>query len=265
MSVYVICNSEMPLYRLPEGAKVIWLNSEKAPKSDEFEIIHGYDFCDNPEHVHNYLAGSLGAYVILQLLLEEGEKAPEKTTIWQYRKFVSQTKFGEPTKNYPGMYSVNKGEEVAPVVSDASDFFFPSLLNLGSIINHYASVHHLEDFYKYLICTLETGVLNPKETLQFSNFKFLIPGGIELGTFKTDWWKVAAEKVFRCNLAFVDQFKVKAPDNPVQKRAVAFCSERLGSYFLLMHLSNTNKGNIPMSFMGTMHTVSEGDIYLPGR
>lgn len=112
MSVYVICNSEMPLYRLPEGAKVIWLNSEKAPKSDEFEIIHGYDFCENPEHVHNYLAGSLGAYVILQLLLEKGEKAPEKTTIWQYRKFVSQTKYGEPTKNYPGMYSVNKGKKL---------------------------------------------------------------------------------------------------------------------------------------------------------
>ena len=191
MTIFIICHKDLPSYPPPEGSKIIWLNSKLPSENRGMDVIAGYDFFSEPEELHAKLSGSLGTIVVAKVVSEEAAK-PRTITIWQYRKFLTRLKIGTPNPDYPGMNTATSEETEITRPEDpaffSESFFLPRPLNLHNISQHYARFHNIVDFLRYTACAIETNTLAQAEALQFFNSSTFVPGGIELGTYPTDWW-----------------------------------------------------------------------------
>lgn len=289
MSVFVICHDSPPAFKLPEEAKIVWLNKTPFSGNSHSEVINGYDYFENPEDVHDKLSGAMGSIAISRYLLEIREK-PSHVTIWQYRKFVSRNTYGKAAPNYGGMFLVNE-EDAAKIhlevdLKDSVNYTIPNPVKIENLLHQYSLCHILSDFLKYTCCLIDVNVVDQKEVASFFDSQYLIPGGIELGTYPTDWWLKTMESIAKAAFYFMENYTVFDPYEPHRKRALAFCQERIGSYLLIKHLEESQapstpssylgiilslrrrgrdlKPSVPLSYLGTMHTVTNLGMYTAG-
>ncbi|MBY5662165.1 hypothetical protein [Rhizobium leguminosarum] len=267
MTVFIVCHKDLPSYPPPEGAKIIWLNSKPPLENKGMDVIAGYDFFSEPEEIHAKLSGSLGTLVIAKVVSEETVK-PRNITIWQYRKFLTRLNIGTPNPEYPGM-NIATSEEVEITRPEnpaffSESFFLPRPLNLHNISYHYASCHNIVDFFRYTAFSVEANTLPQAEALHFFNSSTLVPGGIELGTYPTDWWLDTFVRLVAPSLEFAKRYQPFQAEDPVQKRAISFCQERLGSYLLIKRLAELYGNNLPGFLFGDMATVSNDGVYRTG-
>nr|WP_245279663.1 hypothetical protein [Rhizobium leguminosarum] len=231
------------------------------------DVIAGYDFFSEPEEIHAKLSGSLGTLVIAKVVSEETVK-PRNITIWQYRKFLTRLNIGTPNPEYPGM-NIATSEEVEITRPEnpaffSESFFLPRPLNLHNISYHYAGCHNIVDFFRYTAFSVEANTLPQAEALHFFNSSTLVPGGIELGTYPTDWWLDTFVRLVAPSLEFAKRYQPFQAEDPVQKRAISFCQERLGSYLLIKRLAELYGNNLPGFLFGDMATVSNDGVYRTG-
>ncbi|WP_426050868.1 hypothetical protein [Brevundimonas sp. SL161] len=269
MTVFIVCHNALPAYQLPEGSRIMWINPVMPDNPGGLDIIAGYDFFENPEILHDKLSGCLGSLAVHRYLSAQ-TSFERSVTIWQYRKFVSLEPFGRASPNYPGMHLVTSAEmepaQLAHPERLGYDYIFVKPLAINGIAHQYIRSHNAIDFLRYTLLMLQTGVLGQKQTMHYMNQQHLIPGGMELGTYPTAWWLEAYEKLSRPTLAFADQFSAFQPDDAYQRRAIAFCQERLGSYLLLSRaLELKASGTTERNVFGIMHTVTQDQVYRGGR
>ncbi|MBX4956324.1 hypothetical protein [Rhizobium lentis] len=267
MTIYIVCHKDLPSYPAPEGSKIIWLNSKPPLDNRGMDVIAGYDFFSEPEELHAKLSGSLGTIVVAKIVSEEPAK-PRNITIWQYRKFLTRLAIGTPNPDYPGMNTTTSEEtEITRPENPAffvENFFLPRPLNLHNISQHYAHFHNIVDFLRYTASSIETNALTQAEALLFFNSGTFIPGGIELGTYPTDWWLDTFVRLVAPSFEFAKRYQPFQAEDPVQKRAISFCQERLGSYLLIKRLAELYGNNLPGVLFGNIATVSNDGVYKSG-
>ncbi|WP_315710385.1 hypothetical protein [Brenneria uluponensis] len=267
MTIFIICHDQLPNYRPPKDSKIIWLNTLSPSNPQGLDVIHGYDFFENAQALHEKLSGAFGSMVILKLL-ESGDIKTDSITIWQYRKFVIFTKHGISSPNYPSMYVIQakaaNNIKFTTELSSAKKFILPQLVTINNLYAQYLAVHNIIDLLRYTTIAVESDVLSSQDSFHFFNSKYLVPGGVELGTYPANWWVKNFKNVASVALNFVENFEPYQKDNPYQKRAIAFCQERLGSYLLLKHITEIYGTALPSSLFGTMHSVTTDGIYRPG-
>jgi hypothetical protein len=276
MTIFVIAHKDQPYFKLPEGAVLVWLNPNRPPLAAHRNVILGYDFFENPEVAHKQLSGSLGAVVIHKHLMQMSVK-PELVTIWQYRKFVVTGVFGTEAKNFPGMRMVSPRNAATMEVKNPerklldtasiplTEKFLVSLpLHIGNMSEQYRSFSHVIDLFRFTAIALELGVVTPKEALRFFNMDHLIPGGLELGTYPTNWWLNGFQVMMKPILEFSRRHGPFEPQHPYHGRAAAFLAERLGSYFVFRRLWSLYNKDIPLEKFGNLHNVGETKEYVPG-
>lgn len=267
MSIFVICHDGMPEYSLPDGSTVMWLSSRAAPKLSGCSVVPGYDFFPDPEETHRKLSGAMGSIAIHSLLTQQSN-VPDKLTIWQYRRFLSNKRLGSLSPNYPGMMLVTPqslmGVEIANPEHLAEPFYVSPMLRLAHMAKHYVRHHDIRDLMRYVAVAVDVGSLQPDEAVPFLETPYLVSGGLELGTYPAAWWIAAFSSVSRAALSFIECHAPARLDDPYQKRAVAFCQERLGSFFLLRELVGRYGPTLPSELFGSMHTVTEDAVYKGG-
>lgn len=267
MTIFIVCHKDLPSFPPPEGSKIIWLNSKPPLDNRGMDVIAGYDFFSEPEELHAKLSGSLGTIAIAKFVSEEAAK-PRSITIWQYRKFLTRQRIGTPNPEYPGMNTATSEETEITRPEDPAffleNFFLPRPLNLQNISHHYARFHNIVDFLRYTASAIETTALTQAEALQFFNSGTFVPGGIELGTYPTDWWLDAFVRLVAPSFEFAKRYQPFQAEDPVQKRAISFCQERLGSYLLIKRLSELYGNSLPGSLFGDIVTISNDGVYRSG-
>ena len=269
MTVFIVCHNALPAYPVPEGAKVMWMSPAKPENPKGLEIIPGYDFFENPESLHDKLSGCLGSLAVQRYLSGQTSVDPS-VTIWQYRKFISLEPFGRVSPNYPGMHLVTAAGMASATIAHPErlgyDYMFVKPLAVNGIAYQYIRSHNAIDFLRYTTLAIQAGVVEQKRTMFYLNEQHLVPGGMELGTYPTSWWLDASEKLSRPTLAFAEQFLPVQPDDAYQRRAIAFCQERLGSHLLLRRaLELKANGTTQRNVFGIMHTVTQDQVYRGGR
>jgi hypothetical protein len=265
MTVYIICHETLPNYPVPDDARIIWLNSVPPADHCGYNIINGYDYIENAEALHKKLAGALGPIIIKRVAEASSSNL---VTIWQYRKFVTTTKYGSLSPDYPNMYVLTETMASTLRVSELDradgNFLLCPPVNIVNLYQQYVSVHNIADLLRYVAIAIELGVITAEESFSFLTVGHLISGGIELGSFPTHWWSPTCHKVEQVSIAFANRYLPFQPEDPYQKRAIAFCQERLGSYLLIKELLARYNGDIPNTLFGTMHSVAADGVYRVG-
>ncbi|WP_261640376.1 hypothetical protein [Erwinia mallotivora] len=267
MKTFIICHQDLPCYHLPADASIVWLNAVMPENTQGLHIIPGYEFIDNAVELHKQLSGAIGPMVIrniaAEMKLNEGS-----LTIWQYRKFVTRENYGAPSIDYGGTHDVGIKEAsekpIIPHLAEGHQYIVSRPMQLGNLFQQYIAFHHVSDLLKYTALAVDLGVISEQDSFLFLNCAHLIIGGIELGTYPAVWWQSAFERLQSVSLAFVENFTPYDQTDPYQKRAVAFCQERLGSYLLLKELSAAHNNNLPVGLFGTVHTVTQNGMYARG-
>lgn len=261
--IFIICHDSLPQFNIPENAKIVWLNSKPALNAAHLDVIDGYAYFENPEELHDRMAGAMGSFVISRYISECDEK-PKRVTIWQYRKFVTKKKFGTISRRYPGMFIVPLELASSISIGEIKDipYIVPMPIKVGNTLIQYASAHNVLDFLRYVCAAIENDVLTQHESAFFLNSSILIPGGMELGTYPTEWWMEAICKLERVATAFYEKHVPWDAEHPYQKRAISFCQERLGSHLLQVRLSELYSGSSVEEAAATMHTVTDAPDYV---
>lgn len=267
MTVFVVCHNSLPGYNLPEGSKIVWLNARPPNNNRGLEIINGYDYFENPEMLHEKLSGSFASFVIAKHV-SETKSEHEAVTIWQYRRFVTRNKYGSPSGTYFGMHLV-KSDEAKTInpseeICGGSGFFVSTPIMVDSVLLQYGTVHNAQDILKYACSALDVGVLKPLDLAMFFNNSTVFPGGVEFGTFPTDWWLKTIGDIEAVSMNFIANYEVHQPDHPYQKRALGFCQERIGSYLLVDKLLKIYGNAVSSKLIGTMHVVTDDGEYIGG-
>lgn len=266
MPTFVICHQDLPCFPLPDDARIVWLSAE-APPASPHKIYQGYDFFPDGQALHKRISGALGPLAIRRIL-ESETSSDDTVTVWQYRKFVTTQEFGTPSRNYGGINTLSIDEaktlSIAPKPYHDQNFIIALPSKIHSTYMQYGGVHNIVDLLKYTQLAVELNVLSLQESYEFLNFPSLIIGGMELGTYPREWWQACFEYIEMVTLEFEKRFDAFDSEDPYQKRAVAFCQERLGSYFLQKNLMLNTGNSIPASLFGFVHSVSESGNYQRG-
>jgi hypothetical protein len=213
-----------------------------------------------------YLLGAAGAMAAARLLpdLISNKDCLRETIIIQssLRKFVSSKPIGIESKRYPFMRVVESGYIAHTDIFTPSldGFLIPNPIELGSMSHQYAVSHRLEDLLRYSAICCSTQVLTPNECLYFLSMPMLIPGGIELGSFPASVWLPIVQQLSIVNLEFC-RSHVPASLDKYQRRAIAFCSERLGSYLLIKSLNSLYGSDLPPQIFGAMVSAVDNGEY----
>lgn len=267
MPIYVICHQELPCFPLPAEAEIIWLNATPPVNPDGRKIHYGYDLIPEGQTLHQKLSGGFGPMVINHLL-QTTTQSDECVTLWQYRKFVTRERYGRPSNVYGGTHELSVAEAASLVLSadpePGQSLLFSSLLQVGSIYQQYVECHHIADLLRYTALAVDLGVLTAAESHTFLQCPWLVIGGIELGTYPLSWWQETFSALEKVATAFIAQHQPVNLTDPYQKRALAFCQERLGSFLLLRDVTATCNNNIPKNLFGTVHSVTSSGVYQRG-
>ncbi len=275
MAVFIICHQDLPYYRPPEGAYIVWLNARRlgAHETGGATPIQGYDWFENPETLHEMVSGTMGTMVIRKFV-EAMSPRPELVTIWQYRKFMLFQRIGVAANNFPGMWMVPPSDPrlqhlpnpEAGLLANTGlpaeqKFMLAALFPLENMARQYGAFSHILDLFRFTTTALEIGALTKDEVLSFFNRPHVVPGGLEMGTYPTEWWLREIDPLIRASLAYRQQYSPVEPEHPYHKRAAAFCSERFGSHAVLKVCDRLFGGALPAHLQGTMHTVSDQPGY----
>ncbi|MBY0455571.1 MAG: hypothetical protein K2Q11_11925 [Burkholderiaceae bacterium] len=253
-------NIQIPIF---DGLNIIWLGggglSENSAKN-----IYISDVSDHLCSWHNFLGGSSGSFAIAEIFDKSNNwDSSDKISVIQYRKFISPVKLGKPSLVYPGMQVIDRLsasslnlEEMQN--SSAGNFLLSQPVNIGGIFSNYSSCHFPSDLLRYMAIAIDVGVLSNQSAVEFISFPILIPGGVEFGVYPIS---VFLEIINKLRLVCDEFLKFHRPVsiNENQRRALAFCNERLGSYLLFKHIHHFYDGVLPGNIFGYMHTISEND------
>lgn len=249
---------------LSKDINIIWLGGDERYEENA-ENIYVSKISDEFHSWHNFLGGSSGTFAIEKILSEHGKhwELEDKISIIQYRKFISPRPLGIPSKSYPGMQIISPSEVLEINISNIqellqSDFLVSQPVNIGSIYSNYSSCHFPSDFLRYMAIAIDNNVLSRNESVDFISFPILIPGGIEFGIYPAPVFIQIVQKLKLVCMEFLRHHRPVSLKED-QRRALAFCNERLGSYLLFKHLQETYQNSIPANIFGYMHTIAEKD------
>ena len=243
------------------------LINQRAAFSPSKSVHHVSEFARDLDFLHCMLAGSSGTFAIARLLRGTHDEWDETTSVAinQYRKFMSKEVWGAPSSNYPGMIMVPLNEATTLDVFDiqsriATPFLMPAPIVVGNTYSQYCTAHRGQDFLRYIAIAIELEIIEHNQALEIFNSQLMIPGGIEFGIYPVAIFLDIIEKLERICLEFSKQHLPSSLDR-YQRRALAFCNERMGSYLLLLALNQICGPQIPPDWFGHMHTVSDNLMY----
>ncbi len=216
--------------------------------------------------------GAAGTHV-LPIAIERFADDADLIEISQHRKriFLSPEGVISPVLGGRelGVEECRKRPELSSVIRPPSESGFLVAQPLscpGSILGQYAACHYSRDILDYTSVAIELGVLDNRSAAEFLTAEQLIPGGVEFGIFPKVWLIRALSGIERVGRDFLRRYgnRLKGYDK-FQVRALAFLSERLGSYLLMRHLSEEYSNNIPANVFGYLTCVVEdGSHYIGG-
>lgn len=272
-SNHIYCvTHQRPLYPLPADATVIWVGDMPVDDDLRDRTIVVRDKYPDLDFYRPYLLGSAGSFAIRREIAALGAQGDSKDgllTIVQQRKFITRNMIGRPASNYPGMQMMTAQEASSCGWSSGlAALDVPYLLSqpimLDSYLAQYARDHRIEDLLRYTALAVELGILQAKEIPQFFGWKLHVPGGSEFGTYPLSAWMPLIEQLEKVALAFVEKHR-PMDLSAYQRRGLAFCQERLGSFFIWRKLSERYGNEIPRTNFGFMATITEeGDVYKGG-
>lgn len=254
-----------PLYKLPKHVTVIWLGNSNAPDLPN-KIIPLNEISLQLDAYHAFLGGSAGSYAVASILSARncqnlGEN--QKVAIIMYRKFVLPQLCGfNPAQSQPYFFisqsDVEKIDLENNLYSDKTPPFLltKSLYFNEGIYGQYSIYCNAPDILRYTAIAIEMGVISWQEGGEFLSDKVLIPGGIELGIYPVAIFLKIIDKLSAISLEFLRRHQPVCVDL-YQRRAVSFCSERLGSYLLRKELVQIYGPQIPSDLFGYIYTVAE--------
>jgi len=216
-----------------------------------------------------YSYGAAGNYVIPRAIDAAG--AADFTGVFSHRKIIVRTKVGEPSPIMDFYREISVSEamdiprhEIEP--RPGFDFLigFPLIFKCG-VVEHYIDAHLGIDIFEYVSMAVEIGILTLDQAQEFAKEKVFIPGGCELGVYRTAWIRPVLEKLETLGREFVTRRapRLRTYDN-FQVRAVGFLAERLGSFMLLSELRQRFPRGIPHELCGYLCVICPpGSSYQP--
>lgn len=157
--------------------------------------------------------------------------------------------------------SDSKALDVSEIQGNISTpFLMPMPIVVGSIYKQYCASHRGADLLRYSALAVELDIIKQSEVLDFFNSDLMIPGGVEFGIYPVAIFVNIVSKLEEICLQFSRGNQPAALDR-YQRRALAFCNERMGSYLLLKSLEQICGANIPKEWFGHMHTISDNLTY----
>lgn len=272
--IKTFCLAHKPvLYNLPSDAVVIWAGDGTPSALKPHRLYRVGDVSPELEAWHPFLAGCAGAFAAAQLLSSKviSWEPGECINITQYRKFVYPNALGHPT-NFPGASAI-KNEDAKYIdwvflyENIKEPFLLPQELNFSqykqNLFLQYASCHHISDLMRYLAIAVEVGALNSKEVWDLQSSFIFSPGGTEFGLMPVDLFIHCAGILRKVSELFVKRHLPQSP-HVGQRRAVAFCNERLGSFLINRYIKNYYSGLVPDEIRGVMHVVTDDGVYRGG-
>lgn len=269
---HLFCITHLPQIAidLEPTAIVVWLGpSGKAPNIGH-QVLDVHEIDPDLMAWHPFLTGAAGAFAIRRFLAGQQKTFADDDliTLTQYRKFISPQAFGHVAVNYPTMRVIDDHASV-PCYEDwfvkpKNLFCIPNLINVGNTFLQYAHAHHASDLLRYLAVAVELEAISYYQCHELINNPVMIPGGIELGTFPVSTYLSVVQWLEAVCLRFLELHRPTRLD-AYQRRALAFCNERLGSFMLQKVLHGFFNNTIPSDILGHMHTVDIGvDFYRAG-
>ncbi len=258
MNYAIVCYThDDPLIKIDfKDSLVIWFeNIGKIDCKQHLSVKEKYDDLD---YYRPQLLGAAGSIAARRFFQENPPSNPENLIIIQtsYRKFVANVKIGKPSVKIPGLMLIDEFMNIdsSKLMPKKDGFLLPAPLNINSTSINYAICHKIPDLLRYTAIAVELGVLNELECIEFLNCPLLIPCGAELGVLPYLIWDQIISDLERVNL------ETCSKHNPVlldryQRRAVAFCAERLGSFLLLKKLNSIYGRYLPKEIFGYMTAV----------
>lgn len=256
---------DIPMHPLDEDVVVVWLgdgNAYEVLKNNVVVVRHIYPDLD---FYRPFLLGSAGSFAIKRLLESLGDVPDDcKVCIQSYRKIVTRIPIGVKSSRMPGfrIMAPNERYDTSICMPVDSDYLIPMPINIGRCLAQYASVHNVEDFLRYIALAIELGVLaNYEDVEALMMGDILIPCGVELGVVPYQVYMEIVSALERVALEFCRRHQ-PADLGLYNRRAASFCTERLGSYLLLKHLSQSvDNSTINKSIGYVTHFTTEGDIF----
>ncbi|MEN9843792.1 MAG: hypothetical protein RLZZ612_1621 [Pseudomonadota bacterium] len=270
MIAQTFCIAHKPIkIDLGEKSQVIWLGDAEIDRSKYYcKQVHVAELALHLDARHTFLSGSAGTFAIRYLIENNMDFYTGKSiSIIQYRKIISKNPLGPFAKNYHGMVLIPSAEAILMDIDlIQSEINTPFLISqpggLGNLYVHYANGHKIQDLLRYIAIAIDLEVITPEESAEIFESTWLFPGGIEFGVFPADFYINTIKKLEDICLEFL-KHHTPASFDPYQRRALAFCNERLGSFLLKKHLSlGLSEGDsFPPEYFGYMHTIIDGDLY----
>lgn len=210
--------------------------------------------------------GAAGSHA-LPIAIEKSSNDAEFIEICSYRKRILPSPEGIESRIYPTMRELSLGDfgtepELSVFIPRADHGFLVAqpLHFRKPVVDHYAATHHRRDILDYTSLAVEMGVLDADSASEFLAAKFFIPAGVELGIFPKEWLVQVLSGIELVGRQFLNRYSDRVRKyNKYQIRAVNFLSERLGSFFLIRHLTEKFSNNIPAEIFGYMTVMVEGN------
>lgn len=129
-----------------------------------------------------------------------------------------------------------------------------------SLLEQYASVHHIRDILRFSSALIDSEILSGAEVDEFLGTKFLIPSP-SCGTFDVRSFLKIFETLEDSARAYWNDGYTPY-DHPYQSRVCSFLLERLNSYLLVKHLAKENQALEDVA--GSTIVISDGLRIGPG-
>jgi hypothetical protein len=206
------------------------------------------DLAPEWEPYHPLLGGTSGTFALKNLVLQHHPRATS-IGICQYRKFVSRERIHRNiASRYRVMDMVPKAmlspELLTDVMRPREPFLLAKPFTLSKwrrrrdYLKQYGRAHRAMDLLRFTAEAVEQGVLDNARAIRFLGEDMFMAGGVELGVFPAEFWLPTVTAIESVVRECIRRYR-PAPEG-YQRRAWAFCTERLGSYLLLQHLRAMN-------------------------
>lgn len=266
------CISHKPLlFKSNANLNHVLLGDELLNNRESFQPSHSVIHISNIGHdldfLHPMLGGSAGTFAIARMLRSSHDQWDETTSVAinQYRKFMAADVLGTPSKNYPGMVMIPLNTAISLDITEiqilsTAPFLLPKPIVIGNTYTQYCTSHHGQDLLRFIATAIDLKIINHKQAIDILNSEIMIPGGSEFGIYPVAIFLDIVEKLEAICLEFTKTNRPSSLDR-YQRRALAFCNERFGSYLLLLALNEICGPHIPPEWFGYMHTISDDLMY----
>ena len=259
--------NQTPMFPLPDDIPVVWLGNGRPITNGSHVIIHPIEFDMEADTWHVFLGGSLGAFAIERILTSNIVEWNENDliSIVHYRKFTTCKQVGHAASNFPGMrISHPKDLTSFDLHAIQNALNTPYLLaqpwtGMG-MYHQYASSHCAPDLLRYIAIAVDLNIISWEQSIEMLNYNVIIPGGVECGIYPIVVFIEMIRNFRKICLEFLTLHR-PVSIKPYNRRALAFCNERLGGYLLHKRLLQEYNGEIPLEILGYMVNVTESDRY----